>query len=80
MQTSVGLFKERVEGQGYNAQMSPLGVYTDICLCVCVCVCVCVCPSVSYLCDHWKSQDEEADAAHQGEERFVFPQVLGELV
>lgn len=36
--------------------------------------------SVPYLCDHGKSQDEEAGAADQGEERFVFPQVFGELV
>lgn len=36
--------------------------------------------SCPYLCDHGKSQDEEGDAADQGEERLVFPQVLGELV
>lgn len=36
--------------------------------------------SVSYLCDHGKSEDEEAGAADQGEQRFVFPQVFGELV
>ena len=35
---------------------------------------------VSYLCDHGKAQDEEAGAADQGEERFVLPQVFGELV
>lgn len=41
-------------------------------------VCVsCLCP---YLCDHGKSQDEEGDAAYQGEEWLVFPQVLRELV
>lgn len=36
--------------------------------------------SVPYLCDHGESQDEEGDAADQGEERLVFPQVFGELV
>lgn len=41
---------------------------------------MCVSVTTSYLCDHGKSQDEEGDAADQGEERFVFPQVFGELV
>lgn len=41
---------------------------------------VCVSRSCPYLCDHRKSQDEEGDAADQGEERLVFPQVLGELI
>lgn len=36
-----------------------------------------MCP---YLCDHGKAQEEEAEAADQGEEGFVFPQVFGELV
>lgn len=43
--------------------------YTDVCF-----------VPVSYLCDHGKSQDEEADTADQGEERFVFPQIFGELI
>lgn len=41
---------------------------------------VCVLRLCLYLCDHGKSQDEEGDAADQGEEWLVFPQVLGELV
>lgn len=41
---------------------------------------MCVFVTVSYLCDHGKSQDEEGGAADQGEERFVFPQVFWELV
>lgn len=38
------------------------------------------CAFPSYLCDHWESQDEEGDAAGQGEERFVLPQILGKLI
>lgn len=73
MQKSVGLFKERVAGRGENAQVAPrCGISGRIQMSVLV--------SVSYLCDHGKSQDEEGDAADQGEERFVFPQVFGELV
>lgn len=33
-----------------------------------------------YLRDHGKSQEEEGEAADQGEDWFVLPQVLGELV
>lgn len=33
-----------------------------------------------YLCYHGKAQDEEGEAADQGEERFMFPQVFGVLV
>lgn len=33
-----------------------------------------------HLCDHGEAQDEEADAADQGEDWLMLPQVLGELV
>lgn len=49
--------------------VTPMCAYADMCFL-----------SVSYLCDHGKSQDEEGDTADQGEERFVFPQIFGELI
>ncbi len=41
---------------------------------------MCVSVSVAYLCDHGKTQDEEDDTADESKDRFVFPQVFGELV
>lgn len=35
---------------------------------------------VAYLCDHWKSHDEETNATAQSKDRLVCAQVLGELI
>lgn len=43
-------------------------------------VCAWICVLVPYLCNHREPADEEDGTEDQSKERFVFPQVFGELV